>query len=142
MQKSYYPKADEINQEWVLVDANGQFLGRIATKIASLLLGKHKPDFTPGVQTGDNVIVINASNIRVTGKKLEEKTYYHHTGHPGGIKAITLLQQLEKHPDRVIRAAVWGMLPHNKVGRQLVKNLRVYGGAEHPHAAQNPKTIS
>ena len=142
MQKSYYPKADEINQGWLLVDANDQYLGRIATKIASLLLGKHKPDFTPGVQTGDNVVVINASNIRVTGKKLEDKIYYHHTGHPGGIKAITLRQQLEKHPDRVIRAAVWGMLPHNKVGRQLIKNLRVYGGAEHPHEAQNPKTIS
>jgi large subunit ribosomal protein L13 len=142
VQKSYYPKADEINQEWVLVDAKDQFLGRVATKIASLLLGKHKPDFTPGVQTGDNVIVINASNIRVTGKKLDDKIYYHHTGHPGGIKAITLRLQLEKHPDRVIRAAVWGMLPHNKVGRQLIKNLRVYSGAEHPHEAQNPKTIA
>ena len=95
MQKSYYPKADEINQEWVLVDANDQYLGRIATKIASLLLGKHKPDFTPGVQTGDNVVVINAANIRVTGKKLEEKMYYHHTGYPSGIKAISLRRQLE-----------------------------------------------
>ncbi len=142
MQKSYYPKADEINQAWVLVDANDQYLGRVATKIASLLLGKHKPDFTPGVQTGDNVIVINAANIRVTGKKLEEKIYYHHTGYPSGIKAISLRMQLEKHPDRVIRAAVWGMLPHNKVGRQLIKNLRVYSGAEHPHQAQNPKAVA
>jgi large subunit ribosomal protein L13 len=141
VQKSFYPKADEINQEWVLVDANDQFLGRIATKIASLLLGKHKPDFTPGVQTGDYVIVINASNIRVTGKKLDEKFYYHYSGFTSGMKSISLRQQLEKHPDRVIRAAVWGMLPHNKVGRQLIKNLRVYGGAEHPHEAQQPKTI-
>jgi large subunit ribosomal protein L13 len=141
VQKSYYPKADEISQEWVLVDANDQFLGRIATKIASLLLGKHKPNFTPGVQTGDNVIVINASNIRVTGKKLEDKIYYHHTGYPSGIKAVSLRSQLEKHPERVIRAAVWGMLPHNKVGRQLIKNLRVYASGEHPHQAQNPKAM-
>ena len=141
MQKSFYPKANEINQEWVLVDANDQYLGRIATKIASLLLGKHKPDFTPGVPTGDNVVVINASNIRVTGKKLDEKFYKHHSGYPSGLKSISLREQLEKHPDRVIRAAVWGMLPKNKVGRQLIKNLRVYGGAEHPHQAQNPKAI-
>lgn len=141
MQKSFYPKADEINQEWVLVDANDQYLGRIATKIASLLLGKHKADFTPGVKTGDYVIVINAANIRVTGKKLDDKIYYRHSGYPSGLKEITLRQQLEKHPDRVIRAAVWGMLPHNKVGRQLIKNLRVYGGAEHPHQAQNPKAV-
>ena len=141
MQKSFYPKADEINQEWVLVDANDQYLGRIATKIASLLLGKHKPDFTPGVKTGDYVVVINAANIRVTGKKLDDKMYYRHSGYPSGLKEITLRQQLEKHPDRVIRSAVWGMLPHNKVGRQLIKNLRVYGGADHPHQAQNPKAV-
>jgi large subunit ribosomal protein L13 len=141
VQKSFYPKADELNQEWLLVDANEQYLGRIATKIASLLLGKHKPDFTPGVQTGDNVIVINAANILVTGKKLEEKFYHHHSGFPSGLKTISLRQQLQKHPDRVIRAAVWGMLPHTKVGRLLIKNLRVYGGAEHPHAAQNPKVV-
>lgn len=141
MQKSFYPKANEIDQQWVLVDANEQNLGRIATKIASLLLGKHKPDFTPGVPTGDNVVVINAANIRVTGKKLDEKIYYRHTGYPSGLKAISLRQQLQKHPDRVIRAAVWGMLPHNKAGRQLIKNLRVYSGAEHPHQAQNPKVI-
>ncbi len=141
MQKSFYPKADEINQDWVLVDANDQYLGRIATKIASLLLGKHKPDFTPGVKTGDYVIVINAANIRVTGKKLDDKIYYRHSGYPSGLKAVSLRRQLEQHPDRVIRAAVWGMLPHNKVGRQLIKNLRVYGGAEHPHQAQSPKAI-
>jgi len=141
VQKSFYPKAHEINQEWVLVDANDQYLGRIATKIASLLLGKHKPDFTPGVKTGDYVVVINAANIRVTGKKLDDKMYYRHSGYPSGLKEITLRQQLEKHPDRVIRSAVWGMLPHNKVGRQLIKNLRVYGGADHPHQAQNPKAV-
>jgi large subunit ribosomal protein L13 len=142
VQKSYYPKADELTTEWVLVDADDQYLGRVASKIASVLLGKHKPSFTPGVEIGDNVIVINAANIRVTGKKLDDKVYYHHTGYPGGIKAVTLRQQLVKHPDRVIRAAVWGMLPHNKVGRRLIKNLRVYAGAEHPHEAQQPKLMS
>jgi large subunit ribosomal protein L13 len=142
VQKSYYPKADELTTEWVLVDADDQYLGRVATKIASVLLGKHKPSFTPGVEIGDNVIVINAANIRVTGNKLEDKVYYHHTGYPGGIKSVTLRQQLVKHPDRVIRAAVWGMLPHNKVGRRLIKNLRVYAGAEHPHEAQQPKLMS
>jgi large subunit ribosomal protein L13 len=134
--KSYYPKAAEIKNDWVVVDAAGQTLGRVAAKVAALLIGKHKPTFTPGVPGGDNVVVINASYIVVTGKKMEEKMYNHHSGYPGGLKTVALRDQLKTYPDRVIRAAVWGMLPHNKMGRQIIKRLRVYGGAEHPHGAQ------
>jgi large subunit ribosomal protein L13 len=134
--KSYYPKASEIENNWVVVDANGQTLGRLVTQIASLLLGKHKPTFTPGVPMGDYVVVVNAAGITVTGRKLEEKMYYRHSGYPGGLKSISLRDQLEQHPDRVIRSAVWGMLPHNKMGRHLLKRLKVYPGAEHPHGAQ------
>jgi len=123
------------------VDANDQNLGRLATQVASLLLGKHKPGFTPGVPMGDYVVIINAERIRVTGNKLEDKVYYHHTNYPGGIKSVTLRQQLERHPDRVLRSAVWGMLPHNKFGRQLIKNLKIYAGPEHPHEAQMPKPL-
>lgn len=136
MYKSYYPKAAEIENRWVVVDANGQTLGRLVTQIAVLLLGKHKPTFTPGVPMGDYVVVINAGGITVTGRKMTEKTYYSHSGYPGGLKSISLHDQLEKHPDRVIRSAVWGMLPHNKMGRHLLKRLKVYPGAEHPHGAQ------
>lgn len=136
MYKSYYPKAAEIENRWVVVDANGQTLGRLVTQIAVLLLGKHKPTFTPGVPMGDYVVVINAGGITVTGRKMSEKTYYSHSGYPGGLKSISLRDQLEKHPDRVIRSAVWGMLPHNKMGRHLLKRLKVYPGAEHPHGAQ------
>jgi large subunit ribosomal protein L13 len=136
MQKSYYPKAAEIKRDWVVVDANGQTLGRVATQIAALLLGKHKPTFTPGVPMGDNVVVINAASITVTGNKLNEKFYYHHSGYPGGLKSVSLRDQLQQHPDRVIKAAVWGMLPHNKMGRETLKRLKIYAGAEHPHGAQ------
>jgi large subunit ribosomal protein L13 len=140
--KTYIPKAGEISKEWILVDANDQNLGRLASQIAQILLGKHKPNFTPGVDTGDFVVVINCERIRVTGNKMTEKVYYRHSQYPGGLKAITLKQQLAKHPDRVIRAAVWGMLPHNKFGRQLIKKLKVYAGPEHPHEAQEPKPWS
>jgi len=141
VEKSYYPKAGEIRQEWILVDANDQNLGRLATQVASLLLGKHKPGFTPGVQMGDYVVIINAERIRVTGNKMEDKVYYRHSNYPGGIKSVTLRQQLERHPDRVLKSAVWGMLPHNKFGRQLIKNLKIYAGPEHPHKAQMPKPL-
>jgi len=142
VEKTYYPKAGEISQEWVLVDANDQNLGRLATQIASLLLGKHKPNFTPGVEMGDYVVVINAERIRVTGKKMVEKTYNRHSNYPGGLTTISLQDQLAKHPDRVLKSAVWGMLPHNKMGRQLMKNLKIYAGPEHPHEAQGPKSLS
>lgn len=145
MYKSYYPKAAEITRQWLLVDANGETLGRLATRIAGLLMGKHKPSFTPGVEMGDFVIVINAQKITVTGTKthtkLTEKKYHHHSGYPGGLKTINLHDQLQIHPDRVIRSAVWGMMPHNKMGHHLMTRLRVYGGTEHPHATQSPKTV-
>jgi large subunit ribosomal protein L13 len=137
--KSYYPKADEVKPDWVVVDAAGQTLGRLTTKLAALLLGKHKPTYTPGVAMGDNVVVINASRIVVTSTKMTDKVYHKHSGYPGGLKSVTLRDQLQNHPDRVIQSAVWGMLPHNKMGKHILKRLRVYGGAEHPHAAQVEK---
>ena len=141
MDKTYFPKSGEITQEWVLVDANDQNLGRLASQIASILLGKNKPNFTPGMDTGDFVVVINCERVRVTGNKMEEKIYYRHSGYPSGLKAVSLRQQLEKHPERVIRAAVWGMLPHNKFGRQIIKKLKIYAGPDHPHEAQQPKRL-
>jgi large subunit ribosomal protein L13 len=137
--KSYYPKAGEIQNDWVVVDVAGQTLGRITTQIAALLLGKHKPTFTPGVPMGDNVVVINASSIVVTSTKMADKSYHKHSGYPGGLKSVTLRDQLKSHPDRVIQAAVWGMLPHNKMGRRVLKRLKVYPGAEHPHGVQVEK---
>lgn len=138
MEKTYIPKAADISQQWYLVDANDQILGRVATQIANILLGKNKPDYTPGMDTGDYVVVVNCERIRVTGNRMEDKIYYHHTQYPSGIKSVNLRTQLQKHPDRVIRAAVWGMLPKNKFGRQLIKKLKIYAGPEHPHAAQQP----
>ena len=139
MYKSYYPKANEIQNDWLVVDAAGQNLGRLAAKIAAMLLGKHKPTFTPGQPVGDYVVVINAQQITVTGQKTLEKMYHKHSGYPGGLKSINLRDQLAAYPDRVIRAAVWGMLPKNKFSRQIIKRLKVYGGAEHPHGAQVEK---
>ena len=141
MQKTYFPKTDDIVQEWYVLDATGQNLGRLASRIATVLLGKHKPSFTPGVDTGDYVIVINAEKVTVTGSKLDDKYYYRHSGYPGGFKQISLRDQLEKHPERVLDRAVWGMLPHNKFGRSLMKKLKVYAGPNHPHEAQQPKTL-
>jgi len=139
--KTYVLKG-QVEHNWVLVDANDQTLGRLATQIAMYLLGKHKPTFTPGVDMGDVVVVVNANYIKVTGNRLTEKFYYKHSGYPGGLKSISLRDQLKKYPDRVIRAAVWGMLPHNKMGRRLIKKLKVYGGSEHPHSAQNPQPVA
>ena len=141
MQKTYVPKANELAPDWVQVDAKDETLGRLAARVSSLLLGKHKPMFTLGVAVGDFVVVVNADLIRVTGNKLDAKMYKHHSGYPGGIKSISLRQQLAKYPDRVIRSAVWGMLPHNKLGRELIKRLKIYAGTEHPHSAQSPKPI-
>ncbi|MEW6403919.1 MAG: 50S ribosomal protein L13 [Chloroflexota bacterium] len=141
MYKTFYPKPEDINREWVLVDAKDRTLGRLATQVAAVMLGKHKPEFTPGVDLGDFVIVVNAERIRVTGNKLEDKMYYRTSGRPGGLTAINLRGLLAKHPERVIEKAVWGMLPHNRYGRVLMKKLRVYTGPDHPHAAQNPKPI-
>ena len=145
MYKTDYPKKEEIESSGYIVDANGENLGRLATRIATVLMGKHKPTFTPGVEMGDYVIVTNASGITVTGtrtnSKLDTKKYYRHSGYPGGFKTRTLRQLLETYPDRVIRSAVWGMLPHNKRGRSLLKRLRVFATAEHPHSAQNPEPL-
>ena len=141
MEKTYHPKAGEITHEWYVVDANGQNLGRLAAKIAHTLLGKHKPNFTPGVDMGDFVVVVNCEHIAVTGNKLEDKMYYRHTGYPGGLKETNLRDLLGKHPDRVILQAVKGMLPKNTHGRNLLKKLKVYAGPDHPHQAQNPKPL-
>jgi large subunit ribosomal protein L13 len=142
VEKTYYPKAGDITQEWYLVDANDQNLGRLAARIASVLLGKHKPNFTPGVDTGSHVVVVNAERVQVTGNKMVEKKYYRHSQYPGGLKTISLREQLDKHPDRVLQSAVWGMLPHNKYGRRVIKKLKVYAGPDHPHQAQNPKPLA
>jgi len=134
-------KQSEINKKWWLVDANGQTLGRISSKIAQILRGKHKVDFTPHMDMGDFVIVINAEKVNVTGQKEDNKKYWHHTGYPGGQKETNLKQVRASHPDRIIKNAVKGMLPHNRLGRQLNTHLKVYAGSQHPHSAQNPQLI-
>ena len=139
--KTYHAKPGEVEREWVIIDAEDQVLGRVATKAATLLKGKHKPQYTPHVDTGDFVIIINADKIRVTGTKELNKVYYHHTGHPGGLKSETFAEAMAKHPERVIEHAVKGMLPKNTLGRKQGLKLKVYAGAEHPHAAQNPTKI-
>ena len=138
--KTFVPKGHQ-ESNWILVDAQNHGIGRLATVITAYLLGKHKPTYTPGVEMGDFVIVINASQLKITGKRLDDKNYYHHSGYPGGLKTTNLRDQMKNRPDRVIRAAVWGMLPHNKVGRQIIKRLKIYAGNEHPHAAQNPHSV-
>jgi large subunit ribosomal protein L13 len=141
VEKTYYPKAGELTYDWYVADANGQNLGRLASHIANVLIGKHKPTFTPGVDTGDFVVVVNCERIKVTGNKLEDKNYYNHSGYPGGMKVTKLRDMLATHPERVIERAVWGMLPHNKLGRKLLKKLKVYAGPDHPHQAQQPKPL-
>ena len=135
------PIKDQIEKDWFLVDAENKILGRLASKIASILKGKTKPIFTPYLDTGDFVVVINAKKIKLTGKKLKDKIYYHYSGYPGGMKSITPKDLLQKKPEEVIRKAVWGMLPKNSLGRQMLTKLKVYPGKEHPHQAQQPKTI-
>lgn len=141
MDKTFVLKGKQ-EPEWLLVDANGQGIGRLATQIAHYLMGKHKPTYTPGVDMGDVVVVINAAALEITNKRMDEKNYYKHSGYPGGLKTVGLREQMRVHPERVITAAVWGMLPHNKMGHQLMKRLKVYAGSEHPHAAQNPKPVA
>lgn len=141
MKKTYVIKG-KTEPGWILVDAKDQSLGRLATQIAHYILGKHKPTFTPGVDMGDEVVVINAAHLSFTPKRLEEKMYYWHTSYPGGLKEMTLKDMLEKHPERVLRKAVWGMIPHNKLGRRLIKRLRIYPESEHAHEAQNPQPVA
>jgi large subunit ribosomal protein L13 len=139
--KTYSAKPGEITREWYLVDAEGKTLGRLATQIADTLRGKRKPQFTPHVDTGDFVIVVNAEKIQVTGNKLDQKRYYRHSGYPGGLRSRTLREQLERRPTEVLRVAVKGMLPKNRLARQQITKLKIYAGPEHPHEAQNPKSL-
>jgi large subunit ribosomal protein L13 len=139
--KTYSAKPGEVTREWYLVDAEGKTLGRLATQIADTLRGKRKPQFTPHVDTGDFVIVVNAEKIRVTGNKLDQKRYYRHSGYPGGLRSRTLREQLDRRPTEVLRVAVKGMLPKNRLARQQITKLKIYAGPEHPHEAQNPRPL-
>ena len=140
--KTYSAKPHEVDQKWLLVDAEGQTLGRMATAIATRLRGKHKAEYTPHVDTGDFVVVINADKVTVTGNKAKDKIYYSHSGFPGALKSISFEKLLEKAPERVIKQAVKGMLPRNSLGRAMFKKLKVYAGAEHPHTAQQPESVN
>ncbi len=139
--KTYSAKPREIEQSWYLVDAEGETLGRLATEIADVLRGKRKPAYTPHVDTGDFVVVVNAEKIHVTGNKLEQKIYYRHSGYPGGLRQRTLAEQLQRRPEEVIRKAVKGMLPKNRLAAAQLRKLKVYAGPEHPHEAQNPAPL-
>ncbi len=139
--KTLSANKNTVEKQWLVIDVEGKVLGRVASQIASILRGKHKPSFTPHVDAGDNVIVINADKVRLTGNKWNQKEYIRHTGYPGGQRTVVASTMLAKHPERVIEAAIKGMLPKNRLGAQLYRNLRVYAGAEHPHEAQEPRTF-
>ena len=139
--KTVSAREQDVQRDWYVVDAQGQTLGRLATQVATLLRGKHKSYYTPHVDCGDYVVVVNAEKIHVTGNKMTQKVYYRHSGYPGGLKQVTLRDQLQKFPDRVIEHAVRGMLPKNRLGRRMFKKLKVYAGPDHPHQAQQPKPV-
>lgn len=139
--KTFSAKPQEVTRSWYVVDAAGKTLGRLATEIAVHLRGKHKPEYTPHVDTGDYVVVINAEKVNVTGNKRKDKMYHHHTGFIGGLKTVSFDKLIDSHPDRVIKYAVKGMLPKNPLGRQMAKKLKIYAGSEHPHSAQQPKEL-
>jgi large subunit ribosomal protein L13 len=139
MRSTYIAKPAEVNRKWFVVDAEGKTLGRLSSEIASILRGKHKPTYTPHLDTGDHVIIINAEKIELTGKKLSDKIYYRHTNHPGGLKERTAKEMRDKYPDRMLELAIKGMLPKGSLGRQMIKKLNVYRGSEHPHQAQKPE---
>jgi large subunit ribosomal protein L13 len=139
--RTFTQKQAEIERDWYVVDAEGETLGRLASRIAPILKGKHKPVYTPHLDCGDFVVVVNAEKVRVTGRKLDQKLYHRHSGYPGGLKSISLRDQLDKHPERVLQAAIRGMLPKNKLGRRMIKKLKVYAGESHPHEAQQPKPL-
>ncbi len=139
--KTFSAKNETVQREWFVVDAENKVLGRLAAEIAHRLRGKHKPEYTPHVDTGDYIVVVNAAKVAVTGNKATDKIYYHHTGHPGGIKDISFKEMIAKHPTRVIENAVRGMLPKNKLGRAMLTKLKIYAGAEHTHRAQQPKAL-
>ena len=139
--RTFTQKQEEIERDWYVVDAEGETLGRLASRIAPILKGKHKPIYTPHLDCGDFVIIVNAEKVRVTGRKLDQKLYYHHSGYPGGLKSVSLRNQLDRYPERVLQAAIRGMLPKNKLGRRMIKKLKVYAGDAHPHEAQQPKPL-
>lgn len=139
--KTYSAKKEDVQRQWVVIDAQDQVLGRLATRAAHILRGKNKPVFTSHVDTGDFVIIVNAEKVRLTGNKLDDKMYYRHSGYPGGIKGMTAREMLEKKPEQVVRSAVKGMLPKNKLGTQMITKLKVYAGPDHPHEAQQPEKI-
>ncbi len=139
--KTLFAKKNEVEHKWYVVDAKDAVLGRLATKIATYIRGKHKAIFTPNTDTGDFIIVVNADKIKLTGNKLTDKVYYHHSGYIGGIKGETAQELLDKKPEKIIEKAVWGMLPKNRLGRAMIKKLKVYSGPEHPHQAQSPEVL-
>ena len=141
MKTTFMANPSNIERKWYVVDAEGKTLGRLAVEVAKILRGKHKPTYTPHADTGDHVIVVNADKVVLTGKKLVQKTYFRHSGYPGGSTFVTAGNMLEKHPERVVEMAVRGMLPKNKLGEQMYRKLNVYAGAEHPHAAQKPEVL-
>ncbi len=140
--KTFSAKAGEVEHEWLLVDAEGKTLGRLATEVASRLRGKHKPEYTPHMDTGDYIVVINADKVKVSGKKTTDKIYHRHSGYPGGLKSISFEKLLDQAPERVLQLAVRGMLPRNPLGRAMLSKLKVYAGNEHPHTAQQPRAVS
>ena len=140
--KTYLPKVEDIDRRWYVVDADAQVLGRVASEIATVLMGKDKPIYTDFLDTGDFVVVVNAEKVRLTGQKLDEKTYYRHTGRPGGLKETSARTLRDKHPERLLQLAVRGMLPKNKLGRKMLKRLKIYAGGEHPHQAQQPQPLT
>ncbi len=137
--KTYSAKPKDVRREWFVVDATDKILGRLATEVARRLRGKHKPEYTPHIDTGDHIVVVNADKIRVTGNKMEDKVYHRHTGYPGGIRSVVLKDLMAQHPERVIEKAVKGMLPKNKLARHVITKLKIYAGSEHPHSAQQPQ---
>lgn len=139
--KTYVPREGEIRREWWLVDAEGKTLGRLATEVASRLRGKHKPGFTPFLDTGDHIIVVNAEKVVLTGRKLSDKYYRRHSGYPGGLREVSAKEMIKKHPERLIESAVKGMLPKGPLGRQMARKLKVYKGPSHPHASQQPQAL-
>lgn len=141
MHPTYSARSEDVERAWFLLDAEDQVLGRIATRIATILRGKHKVTYTPHIDGGDFVIVVNASHVKLTGRKLDQKTYYRHSGYPGGIKSVTARRMLETHPERVLEAAVKGMLPKGPLGRKMIRKLKVYAEGKHPHAAQKPQPL-
>jgi len=142
LQRTYMAKEQDVDKKWYIVDARGKTLGRLASQVAAILRGKHKPTYTPHIDSGDYVIVVNASQVRLSGKKREQKIYYRHSRYPGGLKMRTAAQMLETQPERLVELAVWGMLPHNRLGRRQFRKLKVYAGPDHPHEAQKPEPVA